>query len=200
MKREQEAKVSQVLSVLPDTTNLASSRERRVVASKCNGHDVVPRASSYESPHGSHRCLRGHTKLASKAFGAYPKSPSRLVEISASDVIDLILRNHRNSIPIHMKGECITLSHYHWGTAEIATLRQSGLDSMKEGINHIVQSSKKKSQDAVTATLCFNTRYLWIDSLCITQETSERTGERQSKSMNPVYKSSFLTDRCDKSR
>lgn len=83
----------------------------------------------------------------------------------------------------------MTLS-YCWGTAEFLTLRESCLDDMKEGI--LWSSLPKTFQDTVTVTMWFKIRYLWIDSLCIIQDSRE-DWERESKRMKQIYKNSFLT-------
>lgn len=83
----------------------------------------------------------------------------------------------------------MTLSHC-WGTTDIPTLRESCIDSMKEGI--VWSSLPKTFQDAVTVTMWFKIKYLWVDSLCIIQDSHE-DWERESKTMKHVYQNSFLT-------
>lgn len=61
---------------------------------------------------------------------------------------------------------------------------------MKERI--MWSSLPKTFQDAVTVTMWFKIKYLWIDSLCIIQDSHE-DWQRESKNMKHIYKNSFLT-------
>ena len=83
----------------------------------------------------------------------------------------------------------MTLSHC-WGTAEFLTLRESRKDDMKERI--VWSSLPKTFQDAVTVTMWFKVKYLWIDSLCIIQDSHE-DWQRESENMKHIYKKSYLT-------
>lgn len=83
----------------------------------------------------------------------------------------------------------MTLSHC-WGNAGFLTLRESCINEMKESI--LWSSLPKTFQDAVTVTMWFKIKYLWIDSLCIIQDSHE-DWERESKNMKHIYKNSFLT-------
>ena len=73
----------------------------------------------------------------------------------------------------------MTLSHC-WGTVEFLTLRESCVESMKEGI--VWWTLPKSFQDAATVTMWFEVKYLWIDSLCIIQDSYE-DWVRESNSM-----------------
>lgn len=116
-----------------------------------------------------------------------PHIPARLVEISGSDASPILRIIETASCP--RDGEYMTLSHC-WGGADLLTLRESCVDNMKEGI--VWSSLPKTFQDAVTVTMWFRIKYLWIDSLCIIQDSRE-DWERESKRMKQIYKNSFLT-------
>ena len=60
---------------------------------------------------------------------------------------------------------------------------------MKEDI--MWSSLPKTFQDAVNVTQWFEIKYLWIDSLCIIQDSNE-DWERESKSMKHIYQNYFL--------
>ncbi len=133
-----------------------------------------------------HQCLSSHGNCIAN-IQSVPDIPARLVEISGSDANPIIRIVETASRP--REGEYTTLSHC-WGAADFLTLRESCIDNMKEGI--VWSSLPKIFQDAVTVTMWFGIKYLWIDSLCIIQDSHE-DWERESKNMKHIYKNSFLT-------
>ena len=82
----------------------------------------------------------------------------------------------------------MTLSHC-WGTAKVMKLLKSNLASMSHSVP--LESLSKTFQDAVAITKRFGVRYLWIDSLCIIQDSVE-DWRQESALMGEVYKNSFL--------
>ena len=116
-----------------------------------------------------------------------PYIPSRLIEITGAEANPFLRIIEVASHPCD--GEYITLSHC-WGTAEFMTLREDRIDSMKEGI--VWSNLPKTFQDAVIVAMWLKIKYLWIDSLCIVQDSRE-DWEREARSMKHVYKNSLLT-------
>ena len=153
-------------------------------------HHVVPSTSSLENQSLArkwlHECLSSHETCIASARGL-PNIPTRLIELTGSDAKPLIRLVETASHP--REGNYMTLSHC-WGTADFLTLRKSCLNDMKEGIRW--SSLPKTFQNAVTVTMWFKIKYLWIDSLCIIQD-SLQDWERESTFMNHIYKNSFLT-------
>jgi hypothetical protein len=82
----------------------------------------------------------------------------------------------------------MTLSHC-WGTAEVTKLLKSNLESMCQLVP--LDSLPRTFQDAIAITKRFGVRYLWIDSLCIIQDSVE-DWRQESALMGEVYKNSFL--------
>jgi hypothetical protein len=76
-----------------------------------------------------------------------------------------------------------TLSHC-WGKVEFLQLLKGNFASMKEGIK--IDDLPKTFQDAVAITRRLGVRYLWIDSLCIIQKSTEDWA-RESSMMGDVY-------------
>ena len=153
-------------------------------------HHVVPSTSSLENQFLArkwlHKCLSGHERCTAGAR-SLPNVPIRLIEIDGSDAQPLLRLVETASHP--RKEKYMTLSHC-WGTADILTLRESCLNDMKKGI--VWSALPKTFQDAVTVTMWFKIKYLWIDSLCIIQD-SHQDWESESKLMKHIYKNSFLT-------
>ena len=83
----------------------------------------------------------------------------------------------------------MTLSHC-WGAAFIKMLTKSSLADLKVGF--AISSFPKTFRDAITVSRRFGVRYLWIDSLCILQD-SDCIDDWQKKAvvMGDVYKNSL---------
>ena len=69
-----------------------------------------------------------------------------------------------------MEAECAVLSHC-WGSGEFTTLRSSNHASLLENVE--LSALPKTFQDAVTVTCWLGVRHIWIDSLCILQDSAE---------------------------
>jgi heterokaryon incompatibility protein (HET) len=85
--------------------------------------------------------------------------------------------------------EYFTLSHC-WGTGQTRTTTQSTLAGHRQGLP--VLDLPKTYSDAVKATQRLGVRYLWIDSLCIIQDSQE-DWEREAQAMAAIYRNSSLT-------
>jgi hypothetical protein len=86
---------------------------------------------------------------------------------------------------------------YCWGTAQHFTTTSANLARMKERIHwdELPQTIK----DAVTITRALGIQYLWVDALCIIQDSQE-DWEAESKKMADVYWGVLDYFRCARSR
>ncbi len=114
--------------------------------------------------------------------------PSRLIEVRGSKQnVHIHLREKR-----HMTGneQYMTLSHC-WGkpSSKSIMLTQDSLASFLKGIDHC--SLPRTFQDAVQVVQIFDINFLWIDALCILQDSRE-DWLTESASMADVYANSFL--------
>jgi hypothetical protein len=85
-----------------------------------------------------------------------------------------------------------TLS-YVWGKGPLSEklrLLQSTIDDMRH--EQSIEMLPKTFQDAIRVCLRLKVYHLWIDSLCIVQD-SEEDWEKESQSMHLVYRNSYLT-------
>jgi hypothetical protein len=105
-----------------------------------------------------------------------PESPSATLHISNGEY-----------------GQWVTLSHC-WGKFHPATTTAENLNSQCNGI--LVSTLPKTFQGAITITRKLRYRYLWIDSLCIIQD-SILDWERESVKMNTVYANAVLNISAD---
>ena len=83
----------------------------------------------------------------------------------------------------------VTLSHC-WGRHEFTTLLRSNLNAMQKEI--VPARLPQTFQDAINITQRLGLRYLWIDSLCIMQD-SIQDWQSEAAAMGNVYKRSFCT-------
>jgi hypothetical protein len=83
--------------------------------------------------------------------------------------------------------EYLTLSHC-WGKDQIFRLLETNIDQLRKAIptNRLPQTF----QQAIALTKRMGHRYIWIDSLCIIQD-SEDDWHYESSRMGDVYKNSF---------
>lgn len=118
--------------------------------------------------------------------------PSRVLDLgqsSSSNVIKIVETHGR-------RGGYVTLSHC-WGVLHGATTTSSNLEARKHAIS--ISDLPKTFQDAIFITRQLRIQYLWIDSLCILQD-SHLDWERESSKMATVYANSYLTIAATSSR
>jgi len=135
-------------------------------------------------------CDATHTKCKPPQTSsiAHPYAPSRLIDVGASDdpTIKVV------EAPFHQSetGEVryITLSHS-WGKAQIVTLSDDYADLLRDG--GLLEILPRTFRDAITVTRRLGVRYIWIDSLCIIQDSREDWLE-QAPQMQNTYKYAFL--------
>lgn len=85
-------------------------------------------------------------------------------------------------------GQYATLS-YRWWSGPTLTTTLSTIGSRKEGIP--LASMPQTFQDAVTVTRRLGIKYLWIDALCVIQD-SPQDWQRQSSNMGQIYADAWL--------
>lgn len=110
--------------------------------------------------------------------------PTRLLDLGSGPSLQLRLRD---SYTLPSKTKYTTLSHC-WGKLEITKLLQSNIEDMR----HTIPSSQlcKTFLDAIEVTKQLGAQYLWIDSLCIMQD-STHDWVQESEMMYDIYKHSM---------
>ncbi len=132
-------------------------------------------------------CLANHTRCT-KYLSASPYHPTRLIEIAplASDSDDeLHLRDageHSPEVPY------MTLSHC-WGKSEFLKLTATTSQRLRDGFSG-ADTLSKTFKDAIIICRELGLKYLWIDSLCILQDSSE-DWRREAAHMGQVYENSL---------
>ena len=80
----------------------------------------------------------------------------------------------------------LTLS-YRWGSLPCLMLTSSNLDELRRG--RLIKDLPRTFRDVIIVARWFSIRYLWIDSLCILQDSQEDWQE-ESSAMGNVYANS----------
>ncbi|KAK3047223.1 hypothetical protein LTR09_011323 [Extremus antarcticus] len=83
-----------------------------------------------------------------------------------------------------------TLTHCWGGAKDILTLTLTNIDALKDSIQ--IQRLPRTFQDAILVSRALELEFLWIDSLCIIQDSKE-DWEREASRMGDVYEHSVLT-------
>jgi Heterokaryon incompatibility protein (HET) len=130
-----------------------------------------------------HECLTAHR---------YCATPGRVSERTfplPTRVIDVTYEDPRLVEPQGESGLYVALSHC-WGKSRTVVTDTSTLSERKEGIEFF--SLPKTFQDALMVTRRLGYRYLWIDSLCILQD-SQSDWQREASRMGNYYGQAQLT-------
>ncbi|KAI5790529.1 heterokaryon incompatibility protein-domain-containing protein [Pyronema domesticum] len=133
------------------------------------------------------QCLQKHPNCTEAARLATGR-PTRLIDVGNDTGIDprVVHMEYRNK---SSELEYLTLSHC-WGGATILRLLTDNIDSLAAGIP--MSTLPKTFQDAIIITRNLGYRYIWIDSLCIIQDSlSDWRG--CSASMGEIYGGSVCT-------
>ena len=129
-------------------------------------------------------CLQSHKNCPPPAV--HQKFyPSRLLNLGNTlNATTCRLQNCAAEIPT---GPYCTLSH-RWGKGEFVNLRSETLHKLERGIS--TSSLSKKFQDAIYAVRSLGVHYLWIDALCIIQDSPEDWG-KEAACMAEIYAKSY---------
>jgi Heterokaryon incompatibility protein (HET) len=112
--------------------------------------------------------------------------PTRVLDLGSTvDAGQLNLREDLNGRP----GRYACLS-YCWGSAQDVTTRTNTIDGFRRGISK--NSLPKTIRDAIDVTRALGIRFLWIDALCILQD-SEVDKSRECSQMDQIYQRAFVT-------
>jgi Heterokaryon incompatibility protein (HET) len=114
------------------------------------------------------------------------KLPTRLIDVHSLTSEGWCLQSRTNEL--HQETRYITLSH-RWGQGEFLLLTNSTRPSLEAGtvpLSHL----PKTFVDAISVVRKLNIRYIWIDSLCIQQDSLD-DWRKESAKMRHVYSNSY---------
>jgi hypothetical protein len=131
-------------------------------------------------------CLVQHDRgCLSYSRSGYQTLPTRVIDVGlpGQDRVHLVAGDGREE-------PYIALSHC-WGKSDIITTTMANINQhQQQGIP--IQSLPLNFQDAITVSRAMTCRYLWIDSLCIIQDSRE-DWQVESGFMHLVYRNAVLT-------
>ena len=133
-------------------------------------------------------CLGQHEKCKSLLIrNQHTQLPARLIEIGVStpDKVRLWIRPKETHLAINPR--YMTLSHC-WGSARILTLRAETVNILMSGIS--VSHLPRTFREAIYLTKQMGANFLWIDSLCILQD-SVGDWQQEASLMADVYRGSL---------
>ncbi|TGO23034.1 hypothetical protein BPAE_0146g00120 [Botrytis paeoniae] len=130
-------------------------------------------------------CIAEHSILKCPSFED-KVLPSRVINVGSEDTNPSLL------VTNGLRGKYTALSHC-WGGQIETILTTSNLQSLQKGIK--ITSLPASFRDAILITRALGFQYLWIDSLCIIQDSKYDWGI-ESKNMGETYRKSVLTIRA----
>ncbi|ORY10336.1 hypothetical protein BCR34DRAFT_352434 [Clohesyomyces aquaticus] len=129
------------------------------------------------------RCMNEHDQCTPEMMTDF--TPSRLLDIGppGSSQVPRIVEQPYQSAPY------VALSH-RWGSVGLPQTTMGNLSERKIGIGNSQLS--RTMLDAISLVRQLGFQYLWVDALCILQDSSE-DWMRESAMMGNVYRSAILT-------
>lgn len=120
-----------------------------------------------------------------------PLLPSRVLDVGTSFIVSK--EDSQVSLRLHtseprQRADYVTLS-YCWGGKQASMLTRSNINSYHEGID--INILPQTIQDSVMIVRDLNIRYLWIDALCILQDSPDDV-TKQIKIMGDIYSNATL--------
>ncbi|KAE9375031.1 HET-domain-containing protein [Stipitochalara longipes BDJ] len=137
-------------------------------------------------------CLKDHAECRLTATDFTSFFPKRVIDVSpfnGSNDVRLFTYAVRTSEATAFAQPYVTLSHC-WGTHQIITTTTDSIERHHRRIEW--QKLSKTFQEAITTTRSLGFQYIWIDSLCIIQD-SVGDWETESAVMGEIYRRSILT-------
>jgi hypothetical protein len=131
-------------------------------------------------------CLHDH-EACQQECNSVSTIPSRLIDVGSAPHYDTVRLRSRDEF--EKKPAYLTLSHC-WGGADILRLLSSNTELFFESIP--TEKLPKNFVDAIEITRHLGYQYLWIDSLCIVQNSAP-DWESESAVMGEIYRGSTCT-------
>jgi len=161
----------------------------RIVPGRLRSTDSSSNFSFHRLEAWIRSCNREHGASCAPWALVSAKLPTRVLDVSNPDFVKLVETSGQ-------RGTYVTLSH-RWGGSGVITTELSTIETRKSGIP--LTQLPKTFSDAVQIVRRLKLRYLWIDSLCIIQD-SPADWENESSKMADVYANSYLTIAASSSR
>lgn len=169
----------QSLSLVEAHPAFPAAKQARDISSWANAEDSFNLARNWLE-----NCLSTHNTCASTRK---PRLPTRVIDVGSSASPTSHLRLY---IPGRREeAEYIALSHC-WGASPPLQTTRSNIEAMCNGIKFA--DLPRNFQDAVTVVRAFGVRYLWIDSLCILQDSLDDWALESQQMSRTYYTALFV--------
>ncbi len=164
-----------------------------VVTGRYIGLDPSSEAHFRLAAHWIEDCVKNHVEcslvytpsLPSEVLQYRSPLPTRVIDVGSADGSrSPFLYESDNQL-----GTYVTLSH-RWGKTPTLTTEGNTLHERKSGIE--LSTLSNTFRDALSITRRLGLRYLWIDALCIIQD-SPVDWQRESSRMGEVYRNALFT-------
>ena len=169
------SKMASNLCTLSNDTDITSLIHQHEIALNTGSDDCWRLAQTWFMA-----CTAQHKKC-NRPFGKSMFHPTRLIEsqpTNSGSGLDL-----RITYQVPPDRPYMTLSHT-WGTAKFMKLTKSNSQSLQDGFQS--KDLPKTFRDAIKIARKFGVNYLWIDSLCILQDSAD-DWTREAAQMGDVY-------------
>ncbi|OAL46681.1 HET-domain-containing protein, partial [Pyrenochaeta sp. DS3sAY3a] len=132
------------------------------------------------------QCVACHSSCGSQGIAQRSFVPARLLDVQGEDPSRVKLVDTKSDIPLPY----CTLSHC-WGGLDVRKLTRDSERALRTGV--LIKELPRTFKDAVDVCRELNVPYLWIDSLCIFQDTDDLTDwHAQSATMGDIYRSAYI--------
>ncbi|KAK3398300.1 heterokaryon incompatibility protein-domain-containing protein [Sordaria brevicollis] len=154
--------------------------------------ELSPSPDSPEAMKFIRSCLQTCNEHHSNCSTASSQPPTRLIDVCPDGLDSSYVRLIETHSPPSLSPKefpCIALS-YCWGTGKTLTTLTTNYSSLTAGF--LSSTLPQTLQDAVVVTRKIGQRYVWIDALCIIQDSAS-DWEVEASRMASVYRNAWLT-------
>jgi len=131
-----------------------------------------------------HECKLKH-KICQPYTDEPPFLPTRVIYIDSDESIAPRLFETRST-----RGFYATLS-YCWGETQKLELKKASYEAFQKTLPVILLA--RTIQDAIKVTRGLGLKYLWVDALCIIQDSDDEDKPKQLSVMGTIYRNSIIT-------
>lgn len=129
-------------------------------------------------------CTMSHTKCRQ---GKTSLLPQRLINVTYTENIDQVRLVSTRGMPTDIQNAVLS---YRWGIDPTFTLEAHSEEECRSGIS--IERFPKTIQSAIYFTRKIGLKWLWVDSLCIIQDSVEDSS-REIAAMYDIYQNSFIS-------
>lgn len=138
-------------------------------------------------------CILNHRDCPSRSVIPPDELPARLIKVHMVGPRPKARLINARKPGVHKDLRYLTLSHA-WGNCDFIVLRNSNIEQFCRDLPLDDSSFNKTFREAITLTGLLGYQYIWIDSLCIIQDSESATDwAAECPLMGAIYANSDLT-------